>query len=54
MDTKPPPRVVAADRSNGGVFIEFADGKSGFYSSSLLYEVLPKAEQVIKADEPDA
>ena len=54
METKPNPRVVVADRINGGVFIEFADGQSGLYSSSLLYEVLPQAEQIVNAVETDA
>lgn len=50
METKSNPRVVVADRVDGGVFIEFADGKSGLYSSSLLYEILPRAEQVVQTE----
>jgi hypothetical protein len=43
-------RVIVADRIDGGVFIEFADGKSGVYSASLLYGMLPQAEQIDPAN----
>jgi len=49
METMPSPRVVISDRVDGGVYIEFTDGKGGLYSSSLLFEMLPKAEQIIPA-----
>jgi len=38
---------------NGGVYIEFADGQSGLYSSSLLYGILPEAEQIVTAGPED-
>lgn len=49
METKPKSRVVVADRIDGGVYIEFADGKNGLYPAALLYEMLPKAEQIVEA-----
>ena len=50
MEMKANPSVVVADRINGGVYIEFANGKSGLYPSLLLYEMLPRAEQVVEPD----
>jgi len=50
MEPSTNPHVVVADRINGGVFIEFADGKNALYSSSLLYEILTRAEQLEDAD----
>ena len=38
----PSPRIVSADRLDGGVLIEFADGSYAVYSASLLYELLPQ------------
>ena len=49
MDTNENPRVVVADRINGGVYIEFADGNSGLYSSNLLYQMLPEAKPIVEA-----
>jgi hypothetical protein len=38
---------------DGGVFIEFSDTKSGLYSSTLLYSMLPQAEQLVDAGSDD-
>ena len=43
MQTTVPPRIVAAERMEDGIFIEFDDGKSALYSASLLYAALPLA-----------
>jgi len=53
MEMQANPRVVVADRVDGGVFIEFVDGKNALYSSSLLYEMLPRAEQIDIAELDD-
>ena len=35
--------MVAMDRMHDGLFLYFADGSSGFYSDTLLYEMLQQA-----------
>jgi len=52
MNVATHPFVIASDRIDRGVHIEFADGRSAMYSSSLLYEILPRAEQ-LNHTEPD-
>ena len=53
METNAIPRVVVADRIDGGVYIEFSDGQSGLYSSSLLLEFLPQAEKIVNLVETE-
>ncbi len=43
MKTTDSPCIVAAERMGEGIFIEFDDGKSAFYSAPLLYTTLPLA-----------
>lgn len=43
METNVSPRIVAAERMAERIFIEFDDGKSAFYSASILYTTLPMA-----------
>jgi hypothetical protein len=50
MQTTVPPRIVAAERMEDGIFIEFDDGRSALYSASLLYSALPQA---VPPDVPD-
>jgi hypothetical protein len=44
------PRVVQVDRLSGGLLIFFRDGKVAFYSESLLYSVLPQAQELPARD----
>jgi hypothetical protein len=46
MDTLRSPRVISADRMDGGLIISFDDGQCGIYSAALLFAALPQAEQV--------
>jgi hypothetical protein len=46
MEIVPIPHVIALDRLHGGLFIYFSDGSSGFYSASMLFSVLEKAEKI--------
>jgi hypothetical protein len=41
----PPFRIVAVDRLDDGVLVEFADGKSGSYPDTLLYSLLDQAHR---------
>jgi hypothetical protein len=50
MEPTPVPRVVYAERLNGGVIITFDDGKCAVYSASLLHVILPQAEEVNDID----
>jgi hypothetical protein len=42
--------IISAERMGDSVFIEFADGKSALYSSSLLYALLPQVDPVNVSD----
>ena len=46
METNTSPHVVISDMVDGGVYIEFADGKNAIYSSRLFYGMLHQAEQI--------
>lgn len=46
MDPNITPRILTAERLTGGVVIQFSDGKCALYSASLLYDTLPKAEEL--------
>lgn len=45
------PLIVNVDRLNGGVMIEFDDGKIAFYSAPVLYAALAQAD--LMTDEQD-
>lgn len=45
MKTLLSPRVVEAERLDGGVILTFDDGKCAIYPVSLLFAFFPKAEQ---------
>ena len=49
MSSDTQPRIVAVNRLNRGVIISFDDGRCAFFSEALLYEALPKAEEVDEA-----
>ncbi len=53
MDLKQPPKIVSAQRSEGGVVIEFEDGSAAFYPASLLAEVFSRAQK-LEEIAPDA
>ena len=38
------PGILAVDRLNSGIVVKFADGSCAFFSVSLLYATLPRAE----------
>ena len=46
MSTHSHPRILSAERLNGGVIITFDDGKCAVYSASLLHTTYPYAEYV--------
>jgi hypothetical protein len=47
-DVKAIPRVIEALRLRDGVVITFEDGKCALYTSALLYEMFPNADELIK------
>ena len=51
METPDGPRIVHAERLNGGVIISFDDGVAAVYPAALLYEMLTKAEILKDSDE---
>jgi hypothetical protein len=53
MEPTAAPRVIYAERLNGGVIITFDDGKCALYSASLLHVTFSQAEEVkdLKAEE---
>jgi hypothetical protein len=46
MGTSTAPRIVHAERLNGGIVIEFENGVCAVYSSELLYAHLDQAQIV--------
>ncbi len=54
MNIEPlPPRIVSAERLNGGLLIAFDDGKIAIYSATLLHDALPQAQEFNEADLED-
>jgi hypothetical protein len=51
MERLSEPRIRCVDKLPNAVFIMFGDGKCAIYSASLLYEMLPQAQQVAQDDE---
>ena len=52
MTLRVPPKIVSAERINGGVVITFSSGEEGLYSDGLLYASLPAARELLaKASE---
>jgi hypothetical protein len=51
MDIKPPPlRVVTAERTGGGVLIEFDNGDTAIYPASLLASIFSQAIELEETD----
>jgi len=51
-----PPKIVEADLNRNTVLVTFADGKVVIYSASVLYKMLPLAEDLtdlVKAEAPE-
>jgi hypothetical protein len=46
METHPAPLMISADRMDQSIIVTFSDGMSALYSASLLYAMLPQAEQL--------
>jgi hypothetical protein len=46
MDIQPAPLMISADRMDQSIIVTFSDGMSALYSASLLYAMLPQAEQL--------
>ncbi len=40
------PRIVQADKLNGGVVIAFDDGKTAFYPATLLHEIISRTQDL--------
>jgi hypothetical protein len=51
MDTNADIVVDSADRLDNGVVVNFNDGKSAFFSATLLYSLMPQAEMMPSDDE---
>jgi len=50
MDELQQPRIVSAERVNGGILITYEDGVCAFYSEILLHSIVSQAEQVSDSD----
>ena len=42
--------MIAADRMNDGLIIEFETGEIGFYSEAFLFEKFPESKDLRKDD----
>ena len=42
--------VIAAERVRDGIIITFDDGKTAFYSATLLRSTLPQAKELKESD----
>ncbi|MGI4981442.1 MAG: hypothetical protein ACRYHB_13750 [Janthinobacterium lividum] len=50
MEEHKKPHLISADRLDGSVIITFDDGRSGLYSSAVLYAALSQARELYEAD----
>jgi hypothetical protein len=50
MELRAIPRIVAVNRLNDGVVIEFDDGTIGFYPEALLFQVFASAVPLDESD----
>ena len=53
MATQSTFQVVCVDRLDGGVIVEFEDGKCAVYSASQLRAILPQAVEFFEVTEDD-
>lgn len=51
MDDEITPSIIQAQRMNGGVVVEFNNGKSARYTSALLYSIFERAEEFLETEE---
>jgi hypothetical protein len=52
MNSSKEPRIVSAERLDGGIIVHFSDGRSAIFSASLLLSMREQAENVPEPD-PD-
>jgi len=52
MDRRRESRITFSDRMDNGIVVGFDDGKTAFYSASLLRATLPQA-QMMPSDSED-
>jgi hypothetical protein len=53
MNIPEPTHIIALDRMHDGLFLFFADGRSAFYSESMLHSLLDLAKPIAKEAHPD-
>jgi hypothetical protein len=46
MEGRSEPYVTFTDRIDGSIVVGFEDGKTAFYSATLLYATLPQAQMM--------
>jgi hypothetical protein len=54
METHPTPRIILADRLQGGIIVSFEDGTSAIYSAELLQAMTDRARLVTVGPSDDA
>ena len=47
------PCISFVDRIDGGIVVEFSDGKTVLYSASLLHSVISQAEELEKTNDAE-
>ena len=40
------PLIIDSDRMDNSIIVSFEDGKTALYSAALLYELLPRAQEL--------
>jgi len=53
METQPTSQIACVDTMDGGVLVEFEDGKCALYSASLLRATLPQAVEFEVTDDAE-
>lgn len=46
MENSHIPKIISADRLEGGVIVSFEDGRCAIYSAALMYATLSQAREV--------
>jgi len=54
METQPTSQIACVDTMDGGVLVEFEDGRCAFYSGSLLRAILPQTVEFEGTDNDDS
>ncbi len=50
MESLHEPRIIFAERLDGGIIVHFSNGRAAIYSCALLLSVLDQAEDVPEPD----